>query len=438
MGRGLSHSLRPYGVLDFVPVGLPMAAAGIVFMALIGWRLLPDHGIGGEKNGGRDRGSLAEEYGLSKVLTGAYVKLGSAMAGQSLAKGGWDEKLGLSVVAISRGGAIKLAPSPADEVIEGDVVLFTGIIDDEDLAHYGLIRTEDPAWQGRFVSAQVSLVEIVLTPRSPFAGKALREVNFREKFDLTVLALWRGGKTIRAGLMDIPLQFGDAFLVQGSHSRINLLRSEPGFLILEVDVGEIQLSRKTWFAVTAALAAVVLPAANVLPVAEATFSAAFMMVLLGCLNMDEAYSAVEWRAIFLIAGMLPLGLAMTGTGTAGLLGDLFVHSLGNWGSLALAGGLFIVTTLFTQVISGQVAAVVLAPIAIAAARVLGADPRAIGMAVAMGCSTAFLTPFSHPSNVLVMGPGGYTTRDYLRVGLPLTLLLFVVFMLALAVFWNVR
>jgi di/tricarboxylate transporter len=429
---------RPYGILDFIPVGLPMAVAGILFMALVGRKLLPQHSLGGERHPVRPAGSLADTYELSQAVTGAYVMPGSEMAGLSLAEGGWGTRLGLSVVGISRGGSIRLAPSARDKVLEGDVVIFTGHIDDAAISQYRLVSTSDPAWHGKFTSSKVSLVEAVLAPRSAFAGKTLHEINFREKYDLMILALWRAGRTIRIGLADIPLEVGDALLIQGSRERINILRNELAFIVLEENIEEAPPGRKAWLAVGLTTAAVVMSALQILPIAEAAVSAALLMVLLGCMTMDEAYNAVEWRAIFLIASMLPLGIAMTTTGTAKLSGDALIALLGHGGPLALAAGIFLVTTLLTQVMGGQATAVVLAPIAIAAASTLGADPRAIGMAVAMGCSTAFLTPFGHPSNILVMGPGGYTTRDYARVGLPLTLVLFITFLASLMVMLTVR
>lgn len=159
------------------------------------------------------------------------------------------------------------------------------------------------------------------------------------------------------------------------------------------------------------------------------------MVVAGCLTMDEAYRGVEWRAVFLIAGMLPAGIALTRSGAVEWLSQRFVAALAGWGPLALAGGMYLLAMLLAQVMSGQVAAVVLAPVAIVVAQHVGADPRAIAMAAALGCSTSFLTPTGHPVNVFVMGPGGYRFRDFLRVGLPLTLLLFVTVLGVLPWFW---
>lgn len=433
----VDQGYQPYGIFDFVPVGLPMAVAGVVFMSTVGRTMLPAHALGGVKDNGRRGVRLSEMYGLPQAVSSAYVKPDSSLAGRTLSEGAWASHLGLSVVGISREGKLILAPSPKDRVLEGDIVIFTGTLQEQEQIEYGLIQTEDPNWEGKFISSQISLVEATLAPRSPFAGKTLTEVKFREKFNLSVLALWREGKTYRESLGTMPLRFGDALLMQGSHDRIELLRDEPGLIVFKENIDEVPPGPRAWLSVGLTTAAVALSAFNILPVAEATFSAAVFMILSGCLTMDEAYHAIEWQAIFLIAGMLPLGLAMDNTGTAGLIGNLLVGLLGHWGPLALAGGLFLAAMLLTQVIGGQTTAVVLAPISIAAAQSLQADPRAVSIAVAVACSTAFLMPFGHPANVLVMGPGGYTTKDYTRVGLLLTALLFIVMLISLAVSWGV-
>jgi di/tricarboxylate transporter len=428
----------PYGVFDFVPVGLPMALAGILFVALVGRRRLPQRRLGGETGPERPAGSLSEAYGMQQAVSAAYVRPGSPMAGLSLAEGQWGERLSLNVVGISRGANTNLAPQPREEILEGDIVLFTGITDDQELERYGLKYLDRHAWGGKLVSEQVRLVEVVLAPRSEFAGKTLRELRFREKYDVTVLAIWREGETLRDALAELPLRYGDALLIQGRASKLQLLRDEPGLLVLVEDAVPMHVPRKAWLAAGFTTTGVVLAATGVLPIAEAMFSVAVLMVLTNCLTMNEAYGAIEWRSIFLIAGMLPLGGAMVSTGTAAFLGQGLVDGLGQLGGLALAAGLFWAATLLTQVLSGQVTPVVLAPIAVASALAIGVDPRGMAMAVALGSSTAFLTPISHPSNLLVMGPGGYRFSDYARVGLPLTILLFVVMMAGLWAFWGIR
>lgn len=431
------RGLQPFGLLDFAPVGLPMLIAGIAYMTLVGRRWLPDRWPAGQvERLQRLQAELTDLYGLKDGMCAVYVKPGSLMAGRSLAEGQWGERLGLNVVGVSRGGRITLAPASEQRIVEGDIVLAGGQVDDADLSAHGLVLTADPAWNGELEGQQVSLVEVLIAPRSTLPGQTLREINFREKFGLTVLAIWREGRAIRDALAEIPLQFGDALLVQGPRGKLRVLRAEPDFLVLAEPEEPVDTSRsrRAGLILVGALA---LAAFGVLPIAEATILGAVVMILAGCLKMDEAYRAIEWRAIFLIAGMLPLGIALDKSGAAGLLGGRLVEAVGRFGPLALAMGLFALTTLLVQAMGNVTTAVVLAPIAIAAAQHLGSDPRGFAMAVALGTSMGFLTPVSHPVNILVMGPGGYTFRDFAKVGWPLTVLLFVVVLICLPLFWRI-
>jgi di/tricarboxylate transporter len=183
------------------------------------------------------------------------------------------------------------------------------------------------------------------------------------------------------------------------------------------------------------IAALVAAATGLVPIAEAMMLGALTMVLTGCLTMDEAYRSIEWRAIFLVAGMLPAGIALTSSGAAEWLGELMVATLMGWGPMALVAGMLLLAALVTQVISGQVAAVVLTPIGVAAAQQVGANPYSLAMAVAIGCSLVYATPVGHPTNVYVMGPGGYSFKDYVRVGLPLTVVLILAALVLLPVLW---
>jgi di/tricarboxylate transporter len=184
------------------------------------------------------------------------------------------------------------------------------------------------------------------------------------------------------------------------------------------------------------IVSLILAATNVLPLSIATLAGAATMLLTGCLTMDEAYRSIAWRAVFLIAGMLPLSIALESTGTAAYLAEVLFQLTGGLAPVATTGVLLLITIGLSLLLSGQTAAVIVAPIAIAAATPIGADPRALAMAVAIGCSLAFISPLGHPANLLVMGPGGYTFRDYLRLGTPLTLLSIVIVLVALQWMWG--
>lgn len=224
-------------------------------------------------------------------------------------------------------------------------------------------------------------------------------------------------------------------LLQGPRQQVELLRMDPNFLILEEETAG-RFGPRALLAMGIMIVSLTLAATHVLPVATATLAGAVTMVITRCLTMDEAYRAVEWKAIFLIAGMLPLSIALTNTGTAAHLADGLYQLTGSMMPLLSAAVLLLITIALSLFLSGQAAAVVVAPIAIATATPTGADPRTLAMAVAIGCSLAFISPLGHPANLLVMGPGGYTFRDYLRLGTPLTLLTIAVTLATLHWVWG--
>lgn len=433
------RGLTPYGLLDFLPVGLPLIAVGTLYMLLAGHRLLPTVSLSEPfDRAQRLRQELTQAYALEERLSEVFIPVTSSLAGKSITDSRIGEMLGLSVLAVCRNGQpVCMAPRPDYMLASGDTLLVAGRPERvQQLTELGIEVLEPPTWNNSLTTDQVTLLEVILAPRSHAAGHTLRELHFREKYGLSVVALWREGRSYRTDVGNMRLQFGDALLVYGDRARFAVLHADPDFLVL-AEPDEPPRIRKGWLAVGIMALALIAAAFNV-PLALAVLLGALGMVLTGCLTMDEAYRGVEWRVVFLLAGMLPAGIALTRSGAAVWIGQLLVAALAGRGPLALAGGMLLLATLLAQVMSGQVTAVVLAPIAIAAAERVGADPRAIAMAAALGCSMSFLTPTGHPVNVFVMGPGGYRFRDFLRVGLPLTLLLFATVLAVLPLFWPLR
>lgn len=432
------QGLAPFGLFDFAPVGVPIALAGIIYMATVGLGLLPERSTTEHlARLRRMRTDLADLYGLRENLFEVRVRPDSPLGGRRLAESGLSERLKLNVVAVIRDGSRQLAPSPNMVLQPDDTLLVegpSGVVGE--LTRHGLILAKEPGAEGEeLTSEEVVLTEVALSPHADVIGKTLKDIRFREKFGLSVLAIWREGQPLRVGLSDIPLHFGDALLVQGRRERLEVLRTDPDFLVLEEGDAEGIRPGKAVIAVAIMGLALVLAALKALSVAEAMLAGAVLMVLTGCLTMDEVYQSVEWPAIFLVAGMLPLGIAMTKTGAAAQLSAWLLAPLAPWGALAMVAGLFVLTMGLTQMMSGVATVLVMTPIALSAAEHVHANPHAFAMAVALAGSTAFLTPVSHPVNVLVMGPGGYSFRDYVRVGLPLTVLIFIVMLIVLPVFW---
>lgn len=429
-----------YGLLDFAPLGLVIVVAGVAYMALVGRRLLPTQWPADYVETTRQaEEDLVGVYRLSERLFRIRVPVGSVLHGKSLAESALRERYNLTVVAIERNGQITLSPPPDRTVLQGDVILFAGNLDElrrHDVEPYFEILPSRDWREQDLESAAIVVVETVLAPRSRLIGQTLRQAHFREKYGMTVLALWRGGRQRRTGLADLSLQFGDALLLQGPRERLSVLHTESDLIVLDNEPEEVSLvPGKGRLALIIMVATLALATINSALVAEVMLGGALLMVLAKVLNMDQAYQAVEWKSIFLIAGMLPLGIAITKTGAAALLAHWLITFLGPAGPLALLAGLFILTTLLTQAMNGAAVAAIMAPIAIETAQNLGIDPRSLAMGVALATSMAFITPLGHAVNILVMGPGGYRFHDYFRVGLPLTLLLFFVIILLFPLFW---
>jgi di/tricarboxylate transporter len=279
------------------------------------------------------------------------------------------------------------------------------------------------------------LLEATLDPRSTLAGQPLAEFDFREKHGLELVAVWRKGEAIRTNLDQLRLQLGDALLLLGPRQKLAVLERDPEFLVLTPVTQRAIDTAKAPLAGGIMLAVVVSTLTGWLPIYIAAVIGSTLMILTRCLSMEEAYRAIQWRAIFLIAGMLPLGTAMEQTGAAEFLAEQTMNVLGPLGPWWVIGGFYLITAAGTMIIPTAALVVLMSPIVLSASGDLGIAPQTAMMAVAMAASASFTSPISHPANILVMGPGGYRFADYLKVGLPLTAVVFVTVMLLLPIFW---
>jgi di/tricarboxylate transporter len=279
------------------------------------------------------------------------------------------------------------------------------------------------------------MVEVTLSPGSHMQGQTLKQSDFRARYGLTVLAIQHRGESIVSNLADIPLDFGDALLIQGPTDRIAHLRRNEEFLILETPPMETKRTKKAPLAVLILVGVLIVVSLRILHVSTAMLIGAMLMILTGVLKMDEAYQSIEWKSVFLIAGMLPMGIAMQNSGLALYLAQQIVEVVGNWGNLAVLMGIFLMTAFITEVMSNAAATVLVVPIAIDAARSLDANPQTFVMAVVIAAATSFLMPIGHQANVLVFGPGGYKFSDYTKVGVWLNIIIFVVVAIFLPLIW---
>lgn len=433
--------LHDLSFLDFAKTGGIVCLAGIVFMMLIGRRWLPIRTPARQASLLTKRTSpqqIESFYQLKERLWEAVVRPESPLVGKTIRESEIGARLGVTVIAIWHGHEANLKPSPDDLIAAHDILLITGR---EERVLRLKEKVLDIGRGGRdsFQRPGVALVEAIVAPHSSVEGRTLKELNFRKKYGMTAVALWREGRSWRTDVGLFELKFGDSLLMVGPPDKIPELQAEADFMILEGETATVTTKpAQRWTAILITvfvLGLSIFGDSAIIPVA--ILLGAVLMVLTNCLTMDDGYRAVEWKAVFLIAGMLPISTAMIKTGLAQQLGQWLIATLGPIGPLAVLTGIYVMTVLFVQVMSGQVTAVVIAPIGISAAQQMGISPHAAALVVAIGCSTAFLTPIAHPVNVLMIGPGGYHFKDFFRIGWALTLVCLVALLVALPLFWRV-
>ncbi len=385
-----------------------------------------------------DEERLEDKYHADERMFVVRVPKESDLSGTTLAKSRLADVFDFRVLAIFREGKLGVMPR-GDEVLEGaDLLLIEGQPTDLDVLR-GLqeleIDTTLPDTPGAFESERLTLMDATLDPRTRLAGKTVGELEFRERYGIELAGIWREGEPVGTDLTDERLQIGDALLLLGPRDRLQLLASDSDFLVLTPLGQEPPDTRRAPLAALIMAAVVVTVMMGKAPISIAAVVGASIMVLLGCLTMEHAYRAIDWRAIFLIAGMLPLGTAMQQTGAAKYLADQVMLLLGDAGPWPVIMGLYILTAMATMIIPTAALVVLMSPIVLSAMSDMGLAPETAMMAVAMAASASFTSPISHPANILVMGPGGYRFVDYLKVGVPLTIVVFITVMALLPWLW---
>ena len=384
---------------------------------------------------------LAGEYHTDERMFVVRLPKASELVGATLRKSRLADVFDFRVVSIFRDGDLSVMPGGDEELDGGDLLLIEGQLDDLEVLR-GLqeieIETSVPANLGAFESERLTLMDATLDPRSRLAGRSVGELNFRERYGIELAGIWREGQTLGADFTNEQLQIGDALLLLGPRDRLALLSSDSDFLILTPLGQEPPDTRRAPLAAFIMLGVVVSVMLGYAPISIAAVVGGSLMVLAGCLNMEQAYRAIDWRAIFLIAGMLPLGTAMQETGAATYLANQVMLLLGDAGPWPVIMGLYVLTAMATMIIPTAALVVLMAPIVLSAMADMGLQPETAMMAVAMAASASFTSPISHPANILVMGPGGYRFVDYLKVGVPLTIVVFVTVMVLLPILWPLQ
>ena len=423
--------------LDFTPTGGLMAIAGIAFMWIFGKKFLPDRESTLQQAQARLTGSELEDfYQLGDRLWEAHIDPKSPLVGKTIREVGFGQKWGVAVAAIQNGNNEVNLPYPGLVITHFQKLFIVGREEIIDLlkklgVEFHLVKS------GLHLTQRgIRVVEIVLTPHSIIQDQTLKTLDFRQRFGVTIVGIRHLKQSKRTDVGDIPITFGDSLLVIGDDEQIDRLKHYNDFVIIEPNPADQPIRQKLAVMSVAALLLSVMASIAGVPVYVATLMGALLLILFKAINIEEAYKSIHWQPIFLIAGMYAVSLAMVETGLAQQIANILVHSLLPLGGIGLAAGAFLLSAILTQIMGGQITALVSGPITIGAAITLGVNPQAIAVATAIGCSASFLTPMAHPVNVMMIGPGNYRFGDFTRVGWILTIICFGMLIVGMKLFWS--
>ncbi len=429
-GVAAENNLEPFSMFEMTKLGLVFFVVGLLYMMLIGIRLIPDRG---EDDG------LMKKFGMGDYLTEIVLLANAPSAGKIIRESPLVKKLDIDILEVKKQGQTYIMPS-------GDLLLEAGDIlkvrcnvekiktlkDREGIAlkSDAKFKSLDDIADNKKANERIVFVEAVIAPNSPFEGKTVKELNFRQKYGATVLAIRHRGELMRDKVANTVLRAGDTLLIEVEKDHLpNLqqleLRGRNTFLIVtEVDLPAYRTDKMLTVVLTM-LGVILLASLNVLPIMMAAIIGSMVMVVTRCITMEEAYLAIDWKVIFLLAGAISLGVAMETSGAAMLISDFLITMVSSLGPMAIVSILYLITSLLTAFMSNNASAVLLAPIAIAASLAMEIDARPLLMAITFAASSSFITPVGYQTNTMIYGVGGYRFADFLRVGAPLNIIFWI-------------
>ena len=423
------YGMPAIGMFELAPVGLPIALVGLVYMLLLGRRLVPD----------RIPKEDIEGFSARIYLSELLVKADSPLAGQTLHEAGLGEKLDLKVLRVVRDGNRYIVPRSSTRLDAGDVLLVEGEREDilrvKDMDAID-IKAEAELPDYDLDPEEIGLTEVILLPGSPLTGRTLKGLDFRVQYGLQVLAINRHGETLRCKVSHVRLRTGDVLVVQGERTHIWALERQNLFRILDSADHRHPNRARAPMAIAIFVGMIAVATLNLLALPVAMLLGALLVFVTRCITPEEAYSGVNWKPLILIACMLGLGKAMELTGTARFLANQVVALMGAGHAIWLLSGFFALTVLLTQPMSNQAAAVVVLPVAVQTASQLNLDARTFAITIALAASCSFLTPLE-PACLLVYGPGRYRFGDFPKVGALLTVLIYGIVIALVPLLWPV-
>ncbi|MBW8366819.1 MAG: SLC13 family permease [Arenimonas sp.] len=416
MAKDLGHP--GFGIFDFAPLGLIVMGVGFLYILVFRRWLLPHH----------PPSALSETYELGKYITELRVMEKSPLIGKSVAQAQLAEKHSVYVLELLRGEEKHWSPR-AELLREGDVLLVRGdwtkleaLKETTRLELDSEFKLKDSQFTGEDGDAAQVLAEVMVAPGARMVGQTLAQLDFQWHYNATVLALHRRGEVLRDKIKDVPLNVGDVLLMLSPRSDLDVIKANANLVVLNERGEAKQPRRKALLAVGIMVASVAVAAMGILPIVASAILGGIALVATRCIGNDQAYQAIDWRVIVLLAGVLPLGIAMQKSGLAQLVADFGVDMVGGFGPLAVLAAIYLITALLTEMMSNNAAAVLITPIAFTTAVSMDVSPTPFLVAVMFAASTAFATPVGYQTNTMVYNAGNYRFVDFMKMGIPLNLL----------------
>lgn len=426
MARDLGH--QGFSMFEFTPLGVICFIAGCIYLLTIGRWILPD----------TRSTELVEHYELGKYITELRVLPDSSLIGTSVGEAKLGEEFGVYVLELLRGEEKVWSPR-SQTLEEGDVLIARGDWSklDELKNQTGLEINTEFQLKARTLEegTQQVLTEVMIAPRSRVIGSTLAMLDRRWQHSATVLAVHRRGEILRKQLKDVRLNVGDVLLMLTPETEVPALRKDSNVIVLSQRDTEKPMGWRAPFALVTMALVIAISAIGWAPIAITSLVGAVAMTLAGCLEADEVYDAIDWRIIILLAGLLPLGIAMSQSGAAEFIVANTLGLVSSFGPLIVLAVLYLMALLLTEFMSNAAAAVILTPIGISTANLLGVDATPFLIAVTFAASTSFATPVGYQTNTMVYNAGGYRFTDFIKVGLPLNLIFWVLGVIFIPVFW---
>lgn len=434
-GIAESNGYDGFSMFFSAPIGLIFLAIGAIYLFVFGEKLLPDR---------RQDQKLTDRFEIRNYITEIEILDGSDFIGQRIMDSIIAKEMELDVIEVRRGRSSFALPTGDFTIEKDDIVKVRCNVEKikelKDRLKVGINASSVKIGDSEIQEGNTTILELVITTGSDFVGKSLRQMDFRRRFRAVPLAILHREEVLHLNLHDVELKAGDVVLTEIKTHRVEnikkmeMIQNSP-FIILS-EQGVIDFDKKKFMIVMSVIVGVVgLAAFNLLPIAISATLGAFMLVLSGAISMRELYQSIEWRIVFLLAGALSLGVAMNNSGLAILFSDSLISSLGPWGPMAILSGIYITTSLLTEIMSNNATAALVAPIAIATAVKLEVSPYPFLIAVMLAASASFMTPIGYQTNTMVYSAGQYKFKDFFRIGIWLNLLFWIIATFLIPVFY---